>query len=227
MEVSSGVGQQLLLLLPIGFVIVCAALVFVFGFNKSVELPNFKHLRFSSADKKTKGKKKTKDKKAQNGHATAVADDSKTLKQSNKSDSKSKKSESKKSPAKGAKKDNKKVDKKGDKSSDKENRETPKPKKGAQKVTDDRPKDFDDSGWETALSRKDKKNKRKVEGAAASSPDKSSKKSPDSKGAQSKKPAQSPQSGGNKAKSVNSNSSVSPGKGSDDSAKNKKKARKD
>lgn len=62
MEVSSGVGQQLLLLLPIGFVIVCAALVFVFGFNKSVELPNFKHLRFSSADKKTKGKKKTKDK---------------------------------------------------------------------------------------------------------------------------------------------------------------------
>lgn len=62
MDLSQVVGQQFMVLLPVGFVLVCAALVFVFGIKSSVDLPNFKYLRFSSGDRKSGKKKKSKDK---------------------------------------------------------------------------------------------------------------------------------------------------------------------
>lgn len=60
MEILKVFGQQYFFLFPIGFVLVWVALVFVFGFKSSVKFPNFKHLSFSSDDKKSK--KKSKDK---------------------------------------------------------------------------------------------------------------------------------------------------------------------
>lgn len=78
MELSEVVGTQLAFHgLVVGFVVILAVLVFVFGF-KTAEEPPFDKLSNSSEDRKPAGKKrnKVKDKKSQsNGHVTAVTND--------------------------------------------------------------------------------------------------------------------------------------------------------
>lgn len=59
MEVASAFGQFSAFVVPVVLVLILAGVIFAFGFTSSVELPNFKYLRFSSSDKKTTKKKKT------------------------------------------------------------------------------------------------------------------------------------------------------------------------
>lgn len=67
---------------PVGVVLICAVLVFVFGF-KSAEQPAFAQLTYTGDDRKPAGKKrKVKDKKSQsNGHVTTVNEDNAETKQ--------------------------------------------------------------------------------------------------------------------------------------------------
>lgn len=74
MELSEVVNTQYAF--PVGVVLICAVLVFAFGF-KSAEQPAFAQLTYTGDDRKPAGKKrKIKDKKIQtNGHATTVNED--------------------------------------------------------------------------------------------------------------------------------------------------------
>ncbi|KAJ9580274.1 hypothetical protein L9F63_004087 [Diploptera punctata] len=74
MELSEVVNKDYAF--PIGVVLICAVLVFAFGF-KSAEQPAFAQLTYTGDDRKPAGKKrKIKDKKTQsNGHITAVSDE--------------------------------------------------------------------------------------------------------------------------------------------------------
>lgn len=75
MELSEVVNTQYAF--PVGIVLICAVLVFVFGF-KSAEQPAFAQLTYTGDDRKPAGKKrKIKEKKTQsNGHVASVNDDS-------------------------------------------------------------------------------------------------------------------------------------------------------
>jgi len=74
MELSEVVNTQYAF--PVGVVLICAVLVFAFGF-KSAEQPAFAQLTYTGDDRKPAGKKrKIKDKKVQsNGHVTNVNED--------------------------------------------------------------------------------------------------------------------------------------------------------
>jgi len=74
MELSEVVNTQYAF--PVGVVLICAVLVFAFGF-KSAEQPAFAQLTYTGDDRKPAGKKrKIKDKKVQsNGHVTTVNED--------------------------------------------------------------------------------------------------------------------------------------------------------
>lgn len=156
MEISNVVSNQYAFFIPVALVIICAVLVFAFGFKSSVEPPNFKQLSLLSDVKKTVKKRKVKDKKSQsNGHATVVIEDSKTLKQVNKIESKPKEKKAEaKSPAKSEKKKEVK--------SGKENQLILNNKKNETKYEEKI--DHDDGEWEIAYTKKDKKSRKKDEG---------------------------------------------------------------
>ncbi|OAD56693.1 Nuclear envelope phosphatase-regulatory subunit 1 like protein, partial [Eufriesea mexicana] len=171
--------------LPVGIVLICAILVFAFGFKKA-EQPPFAQLSVGSdVDRKFANKKrsKIKEKKSANGQiATEKASPTKKS-VSTKIDA-SKKAASKTDDIEGKLKERKQEENKisvTKKDKDqvilkdgKENKiEQVKNKKTWRDLFQEKPVDFDEGDWEQAYSRKDKKNKKKEE----ESPSKKNKKS--------------------------------------------------
>lgn len=173
--------------IPVVCVLVCAILVFVFGFKKA-EQPPFAHLSVSSdVDRKLANKKrsKTKEKKAANGQLvtekaspakkTVIAKSETTKKSSSKNDEVDGKLKEKKQE------DDKPVVVKKEKNheakSGKENKvEQVKNKKNLKNLLQEKPVDFDEGDWEQAYSRKDKKNKKKEEDTPSKKSKKNAKK---------------------------------------------------
>nr|CAD7598619.1 unnamed protein product [Timema genevievae] len=182
MELSEVVNTQYAF--PVGFVLICAVLVFAFGF-KSAQQPEFAQLTHSSDDRKPAGKKrKVKDKKSQsNGHVSVPSEDGSESKQRNVEaggGSLSSKQDKEKSPAKESRrglrekkqelesspKDNNKNRQQKSRSKGKENQiEDVKNKKNEKNLAKlkkqvEKPLDFDEGEWES-VSRKDKKIRKK------------------------------------------------------------------
>ncbi|XP_012535722.1 protein PXR1 [Monomorium pharaonis] len=172
--------------IPVGIVLICAILVFVFGFKKA-EQPPFAQLSVSSdADRKlTKKRGKIREKKTVNGQigSEKTSPIKKTL---------ALKAEAPKRGIKGDdvdgklkdqnQEDNKIVAIKKEKEQlstrvSKENKvEQVKNKKNLKNLFQEKPVDFDDGDWEQAYSRKDKKNKKKEEESPSKKNKKTSKK---------------------------------------------------
>ncbi|XP_043599615.1 nucleolar protein 58-like [Bombus pyrosoma] len=161
--------------LPVGIVLVCAILVFVFGFKKA-EQPPFAQLSVGSdVDRKFANKKrsKIKEKKSVNGQVTIEKPSPIKKSVSTKADA-AKKAVSKPDDIEGKLKERKQEDNKisvTKKDKDqvvvkvgKENKvEQVKNKKNIKNLFQEKPVDFDEGDWEQAYSRKDKKNKKKEE----------------------------------------------------------------
>ncbi|XP_063238876.1 uncharacterized protein DDB_G0283697-like [Bacillus rossius redtenbacheri] len=177
---------------PVGVVLICAVLVFTFGF-KSVEQPVFPHLSHTADDRKqTAGKKrKVKDKKPQqNGPLPTPSDDSSPeVKQKESVSKQSSKQDKDKSPTKEAPRREKKqetvlsespvkdknaVVRSRGKENQAEEAKNRKNEKNLAKLLkqEEKPLDFDEGQWEQALSRKDKKSRKKDELIEVSTPTK-------------------------------------------------------
>ncbi|XP_015590846.1 uncharacterized protein AH6.3 isoform X2 [Cephus cinctus] len=158
--------------IPVGIVLVCAILVFVFGF-KNAEQPPFAQLSSSSdVDRKLAGKKRSKirEKRSANGQiATEKA--SPVKKVSPVKAEPVKKSAAKSDDVDGKLKEQKQDDNKPNAGKKEKNQAAPKSgkenkveqAKNKKNLAQEKPVDFDDGGWEQAYSRKDKKNKKKDE----------------------------------------------------------------
>ncbi|CAK9822966.1 hypothetical protein ANTRET_LOCUS1394 [Anthophora retusa] len=167
--------QQSQYALPVGIVLICAILVFVFGFKKAEQPPFAQLSAGSDVDRKFANKKrsKIKEKRSANGQVAIekISPIKKTL--STKTDI-SKKTTSKLDDVEGKLKERKQEDNnisvaKKDKDQivvkvGKENKaEQVKNKKNLKNLYQEKPIDFDEGDWEQAYSRKDKKNKKKEE----------------------------------------------------------------
>ncbi|XP_076634730.1 uncharacterized protein LOC143348429 [Colletes latitarsis] len=169
--------------LPVGVVLLCAILVFVFGFKKA-EQPPFAQLSAGGDVDRKIAKKRTKIKEKRSANGQIASEKPSPLKKTVSSKTESlKKSVSKSEDIEGKlkehKQDNERISAvKKDKEVSvakvgKENRaEQAKNKKNLKNLFQEKPVDFDEGDWEQAYSRKEKKNKKKEE----ESPSKKSKK---------------------------------------------------
>lgn len=173
--------------IPVGIVLLCAILVFVFGFKKA-EQPPFAQLSVGSdVDRKLASKKrsKTREKKAANGQVvTEKASPAKKAisvkaESAKKSSTKTEKVDDGKLKER-KQEDNKpavKKEKNQEAKSGKENKvEQVKNKKNQKNLLQEKPVDFDEGDWEPAYSRKDKKNKKKEEDTPSKKSKKTAKK---------------------------------------------------
>ncbi|XP_020290224.1 DNA ligase 1-like isoform X2 [Pseudomyrmex gracilis] len=176
--------SQYVYAIPVGIVLICAILVFVFGFKKA-EQPPFAQLSASSDVDRKFGKKRTKtrEKKAANGQVASekTSPAKKTLNAKPEAPKKTAKGDDVDGKLKERKHEDNKISvtkKEKEQSSvkaGKENKaEQVKNKKNLKNLFQEKPVDFDDGDWEQAYSRKDKKNKKKEE----ESPSKKNKKTP-------------------------------------------------
>ncbi|XP_066598976.1 uncharacterized protein AH6.3-like [Prorops nasuta] len=168
---------------PVGIVLLCAVLVFVFGFKKA-EQPPFAQLSTSDVDRKL-GKKrgKVREKRTANGsiNSEKASPTKKSVPVKTESAKKAAKVEDEDNKLKEKKQEDNKTSGKKEKNQSvnkikevKENKtEHVKNKKNLKNIVQEKPLDFDEGDWEQAYSRKDKKNKKKEE----ESPSKKNKKS--------------------------------------------------
>ncbi|XP_076233641.1 uncharacterized protein LOC143178725 [Calliopsis andreniformis] len=161
--------------LPVGIVLVCAILVFVFGFKKAEQPPFAQLSTGSDVDRKFASKKRSKIKEKRSANGQVSTEKASPVKKtiSAKTDI-SKKAVSKVDDTEGKLKERKEDDNKlsilkKDKAqivakAGKENKiEQVKNKKNLKNLFQEKPVDFDEGDWEQAYSRKDKKNKKKEE----------------------------------------------------------------
>ncbi|XP_071579293.1 uncharacterized protein [Temnothorax nylanderi] len=178
--------SQYVYAIPVGIVLVCAILVFAFGFKKA-EQPPFAQLSASSDVDRKLGKKrgKVREKKAANGQVASekTSPAKKTLAAKAEAPKKATKGDDVDGKLKERKQeDNKIVATKKEKEqlstkAGKENKvEQAKNKKNLKNLFQEKPVDFDDGDWEQAYSRKDKKNKKKEEESPSKKNKKTSKK---------------------------------------------------
>ncbi|KAL0123219.1 hypothetical protein PUN28_007670 [Cardiocondyla obscurior] len=178
--------SQYVYAIPVGIVLVCAILVFVFGFKKAEQPPFAQLSAGSDVDRKfAKKRGKVREKKAVNGQVAGekTSPAKKTLAGKVEVPKKATKGDDVDSKLKECKQeDNKIVSIKKEKEqlstkTGKENKvEQAKNKKNLKNLFQEKPVDFDDGDWEQAYSRKDKKNKKKEEESPSKKNKKSSKK---------------------------------------------------
>ncbi|XP_012218353.1 nucleolar protein 58-like [Linepithema humile] len=175
--------QQYVYAIPVGIVLVCAILVFAFGFKKAEQPPFAQLSAGSDVDRKlTKKRGKVREKKASNGQVASekTSPIKKTLATKTDAPKKAAKGDDVDGKLKERKHEDNKIATKKEKEqplvkAGKENKvEQVKNKKNLKNLFQEKPVDFDDGDWEQAYSRKDKKNKKKEE----ESPLKKNKKTP-------------------------------------------------
>ncbi|XP_076679909.1 uncharacterized protein LOC143375059 [Andrena cerasifolii] len=161
--------------LPVGIVLVCAILVFAFGFKKAEQPPFAQLSAGSDVDRKFASKKrsKIKEKRSANGQvatekaspvkktvSTKVETSKKGATKADDTEGKLKERKQENNKLSTVKKDKDQVAAKVGK----ENKvEQAKNKKNLKNLFQEKPVDFDEGDWEQAYSRKDKKNKKKEE----------------------------------------------------------------
>ncbi|KAK0087994.1 hypothetical protein PV325_013543 [Microctonus aethiopoides] len=161
--------------IPVGIVLVCAVLVFVFGF-KNAEQPPFAHLSaVSDVERKQANKKRSKIKEKRATSNQVVSEKASPVKKASPAKAETvKKSASKNDEVDGKLKERKQDENtpavaKKEKSqisakAGKENKvEQVKNKKNMKNLILEKPVDFDEGDWEQAYSRKDKKKKKEEE----------------------------------------------------------------
>lgn len=161
--------------LPVGIVLVCAILVFAFGFKKAEQPPFAQLSAGSDVDRKSAGKKrgKIKEKRSVNGQVTteksspakkvSAAKSEPTKKAATKLEDAEAKLKERKQDDNNRKTASKKKNQDAVKSGKENKVEQTKNKKNLKNLVQEKPVDFDEGDWVEAYSRKDKKNKKKEE----------------------------------------------------------------